>query len=59
MGSVKEEFKKIIESLPDDATWEDLMNRVYVRAKQEDSQKAADAGSVVSGKEMEREIPTE
>ena len=35
--SVKEEAHKIIEKLPDDTTWDDLMYQIYVR-------QAVDAG---------------
>ncbi|WP_251930750.1 hypothetical protein [Salinibacter ruber] len=28
---VKEEAQRLIEKLPDDATWDDLMRRIYVR----------------------------
>ncbi len=29
--SIKEEARRLIEALPDDSTWEDLMYRIYVR----------------------------
>ncbi len=29
--SVKDEAKRLIERLPDDATWDDLMHEIYVR----------------------------
>ncbi len=29
--SVKQEAQRLVESLPDEATWEDLMYRIYVR----------------------------
>jgi hypothetical protein len=31
MVSIKEEARHLIETLPEDATWEDLMERIYVR----------------------------
>ncbi len=33
MGSanVKDEARKLIEKLPDDSTWDDLMREIYVR----------------------------
>jgi hypothetical protein len=38
---LKEEAKRLIERLPDDATWDDLMHEIYVRqtieARLEDS----------------------
>ena len=29
--SVKEEARRLVEELPDDASWDDLMERIYVR----------------------------
>ena len=52
--SVKEEARRLIEALPDDSTWEDLMHRIYVRqaieAGLEDSEagRVADVGEVRS-----------
>lgn len=31
MAAVKEEAAKLVEALPDDATWDDLMYEIYVR----------------------------
>jgi predicted transcriptional regulator len=33
MASVKETVRKLIERLPDDCTWDDVMNRLYVCQK--------------------------
>lgn len=30
-AKIKEEAHRLVESLPDDATWDDLMDEVYVR----------------------------
>ena len=30
-ANIKEEARRLIESLPDDSTWEDLMYTIYVR----------------------------
>jgi predicted transcriptional regulator len=30
MGAVKQEVRRIAEELPEDATWDDVMERVYV-----------------------------
>lgn len=29
--SIKEEARRLVEALPDDSTWEDLMYQIYVR----------------------------
>ncbi len=30
-ANIKEEARRLVEALPDDSTWEDLMYRIYVR----------------------------
>ena len=30
-ANIKEEARRLIENLPDDSTWEDLMYQIYVR----------------------------
>ncbi|MGH7567162.1 MAG: hypothetical protein ACREK2_10065 [Gemmatimonadota bacterium] len=31
MSSIREQAQRLIEDLPDDATWDDLMREIYVR----------------------------
>jgi hypothetical protein len=31
MTNIKEEARKLIEKMPDDSTWDDLMHEIYVR----------------------------
>lgn len=45
--NVKQEARKLVEALPDDATWEDLIYRIYVREAIEAGIRDADAGRVV------------
>lgn len=45
--SVKEEARRLIESLPDDSTWEDLMHRIYVRQTIEAGLEDSEAGRIV------------
>ena len=45
--SVKEEARRLIEDLPDDSTWEDLMHRIYVRQAIEAGLEDSEAGRVV------------
>jgi predicted transcriptional regulator len=54
MSIVKEEAKKLVESLPDDATWDDLMYQIYVRTKIEEGLAADEAGDVVPQEEVEK-----
>lgn len=52
--NVRQEAEKLIRELPDDATWDDLMYRIYVRQKIEDGLADVEAGRVVSQEEVER-----
>ena len=56
MGSVREEAKKILDGLPDEASWEDLMYRIYVRKKIADGISDADEGRVISHEEVRRRL---
>ncbi|HEX2165492.1 MAG TPA: hypothetical protein VHM02_16240 [Thermoanaerobaculia bacterium] len=48
MASVKEEAMRIVEALPDEATWDDLMYELYVNKKVAAGKADAEAGKVVS-----------
>lgn len=53
MGStIKEEAAKLIQQLPEQATWDDVMYEIYVRQKIEEGIKAADSGKVLSHEEV-------
>lgn len=55
MGStIKEEAAKLIQQLPEQATWDDVMYEIYVRQKIEEGIKAADSGNVLSHEEVKR-----
>jgi predicted transcriptional regulator len=60
MSSVKEEAARLVASLSDDATWEDLMYEIYVRQEIEGGIADADAGRVFSTDEIRRRfnLPT-
>jgi predicted transcriptional regulator len=49
---VKAEARKLVEALPDDATWDDLMYEIYVRQSVEQGLADADAGRVVSVEDL-------
>jgi hypothetical protein len=53
--NVKEEARKIIDGLPDTATWEDLIYRLYVREAIEAGIADADAGRVVDVSQVRAE----
>ena len=54
-ANVKDEARKIIDVLPESATWEDLIYRLYVREAVEAGIADADAGRVVDVAEVRAE----
>lgn len=56
MSAVKEQAIKIIESLPEDCTLEDIQYHLYVREKVERGIKAIDEGQTVSHEEAEKKV---
>ncbi|MEN6405287.1 MAG: hypothetical protein ABFC77_02335 [Thermoguttaceae bacterium] len=56
MNAVKEEAKKLLDHIPDTASWDDIMYEFYLRQKVEASLKQMEAGEVVSQEEVEREL---
>ena len=53
-GDVTSEALRIIDALPDGATWDDVMYRVYVRQCIEAGIDDADAGRIVDVDEVRR-----
>ncbi len=47
IANVKEEARRLVDELPDGATWDDLMYRIYVRQAIEAGLKDSDAGRTV------------
>jgi predicted transcriptional regulator len=56
MPKVRERVIEAVRELPDDATLEDAMERLYVLAKIEKGLKQADSGQTVSHEEAKRRI---
>jgi len=54
MNIAKEEARKLIDKLPDQATWDDIMYEFYVRKKLEVALKAAQEGRVVAHEEVKK-----
>lgn len=52
MRMVKEEAKKLIDQLPEEVTWDDIMYEIYVRKKIENALKAVEEGKVVPHEEV-------
>jgi hypothetical protein len=57
--NVKEEAKRIVDNLPDDSTWDDLMHQIYVRQSIESGLKDSQAGSVIDVKDLRSEFGLE
>ena len=53
-ASVKEEAKRLIDELPEDATWDDAMYTLYVRQSIEKGLEDSRAGRTVDVKEVRR-----
>jgi predicted transcriptional regulator len=47
MPNVKQEAQHLVDSLPDNATWDDLMYIIYVRQAVESGLEDSDAGRVL------------
>jgi predicted transcriptional regulator len=56
MSPVKEEARKLIDKLPEQATWDDIMYEFYVKKKLAVALKAAEEGRVVPHKEAKRRL---
>ncbi len=56
MSAVKDEVVRLIHSLPDDCTIEEIQYHLYVRQKVDRGLAAADAGRTVSQDDAERRV---
>ena len=58
--SVKQQAHQLLDNLPDSATWEDVMHRIYVRQAIEAGLKDSDEGRTVDVKEVRKRfgLPT-
>ena len=55
-SSVKEQVIKLVESLPDDCTWEDVQYHIYVREKIERGLKDVREERVLTQEEVEQRM---
>jgi hypothetical protein len=53
-STVKQEARRIIDELPENASWEDLVYRIYVRQSVEAGLRDAEAGRIESVVEVRR-----
>jgi len=56
MSIAKEEAKKLIEKLPEHATWDDIMYELYVKRKLAVALNAAEEGRVLSHEEVKKRL---
>ena len=52
--SIKEQARQLVDNLPDGATWEDVMCRIYVRQAIEAGIKDSDAGRTIDVEEVRK-----
>ncbi len=55
-NSIKTSAHDAVDSLPDDATWEDVIYRMYVRQKIEAGLADAEAGNLLSVDEVDQRL---
>ena len=54
--NIKEEAKRLLEKLPDDLTWDDLMHEIYVRQSIEVGLADSEAGKVVEVSDVRKQF---
>jgi predicted transcriptional regulator len=50
--NIKEEAQRLVEKLPDNATWDDLMHEIYVRQAIEAGLADSEAGKLTSSEDV-------
>ena len=56
MQTAKEAVRHLIDRLPDQATWEDIMYELYVKQKIDAGLKAVEEGRAIPHEEMKRRL---
>ncbi len=56
MRTAKEEVRRMLDQIPDDATFEDIQYHIYVREKIERGLKDIQEGNLVSQEEVEQRM---
>ena len=51
-SNIKQEARRLVEKLPEDATWDDLVYQIYVRQAIEAGLEDSEAGRIVDVKEV-------
>jgi hypothetical protein len=55
-ATIKEEARRLIEHLPEDATWDDLLYEIYVRQSIEAGLEDCRQGRVIPGAEFRKRL---
>jgi predicted transcriptional regulator len=50
--SIKEEAKRVIDTLPEDSSWEDVMHKIYVRQSIEAGLRDIEEGRTIDVEEL-------
>ena len=56
MSTAKEDVRRLLEQLPDDASLDDIQYQIYVRQKIQRGLQDVEAGRVVSQEQVEQQI---
>lgn len=59
MVSIKEEARRLVERLPESATWDDLMHEIYVRKAVESGLADSEAGRTTPVEEVRKRFGLE
>ena len=59
MSSVKDSLRSIVDQLPDECTWDEVMDRIYVRQKIESGLADEAAGRTVPHEEVFRKYQSD
>lgn len=55
-SNIKSEAHRLVDSLPSNATWADLMYRIYVQQQLEEGIRAADEGRLITTEELRKNL---
>ena len=55
-ANIKEEAKRLLEKMPDDFTWDDLMHEIYVRQSIEAGLADSEAGKVAEVSDVRKQF---
>jgi predicted transcriptional regulator len=59
MGGVREEAQKVIDALPEETSWDDVIYQMYVRKKIAQGIEAAEQGRIVTHEEVKKQFHSE